>query len=73
MDDQIPTIRHTRASKWVEAGFSDEIIRRATGHRSLAAYQQYVKLDPYAIMRLVDTGEIKPDKIGIKTAESLDR
>ncbi|UCD87039.1 MAG: tyrosine-type recombinase/integrase [Desulfobacterales bacterium] len=30
--------RHTRTSKWVEAGFSDEIVRRATGHKSLEAY-----------------------------------
>jgi len=33
--------------------FSDEIIRRATGHKSLEAYRQYVKLDPHAAMRLV--------------------
>ncbi|PQP35219.1 hypothetical protein C6A37_03650 [Desulfobacteraceae bacterium SEEP-SAG9] len=49
--------RNTRTTKWVEAGFSDEIIRRATGHRSLSAYQQYVKLGPSAVMRLVDTSE----------------
>jgi integrase len=46
--------RHTRTTKWVEMGFSDEIIRRATGHKSLEAYQQYVKLDPAAVMRLVE-------------------
>ena len=53
-------LRHTRTTKWVEMGFSDEIIRRATGHRSLEAYQQYVKLDPSAVMRLVGcTNDIK--------------
>jgi hypothetical protein len=34
-------------------GFSDEIIRRATGHKTLEAYQNYVKLDPTAVMSLV--------------------
>ena len=48
------SLRHTRTTKWVEAGFSDEIIRRATGHRSLTAYQQYIRLDPAAVMRLVE-------------------
>jgi integrase len=55
-------LRHTRTTKWVEMGFSDEIIRRATGHLSLEAYQRYVKLDPSAVMRLVeksDTNRIK--------------
>jgi len=47
-------LRHTRTTKWVELGFSDEIIRRATGHKSLEAYQRYVKLDPSAVMRLVE-------------------
>lgn len=61
--------RHTRTSKWVEMGFSDEIIRRATGHRSLAAYQQYVKLDPNAVMGLVENP--KSDKNTIKLAQSL--
>ena len=32
-------LRHTRTTKWVEMGFSDEIIRRATGHRTLDAYR----------------------------------
>ena len=55
-------LRHTRTTKWVEMGFSDEIIRRATGHRTLDAYQRYVKLDPHAVMRLVS----KRYKNGIK-------
>ena len=60
------SLRLTRTSKWVEAGFSDEIIRRATGHKSLQAYQTYVKLDPSAVMRLVES---KTAKNGIKMAE----
>jgi integrase len=66
-------LRHTRTTKWVEAGFSDEIVRRATGHKSLSAYQQYVKLDPHAVMRLVGEGLEKRHTNGIKTAESLNR
>jgi integrase len=62
--------RHTRTSKWVEAGYSDEIVRRATGHKSLEAYQTYVKLDPAAVMRLV---EPKTDNSGTKTLETLAR
>jgi hypothetical protein len=42
-------------------GFSDEIIRRATGHKSLEAYQQYVKLDPAAVMRLVEAKHQQKD------------
>jgi integrase len=63
------SLRHTRTTKWVEAGFSDEIIRRATGHKSLQAYQTYVKLDPSAVMRLVSPlTEIETDKNGAKIA-----
>jgi integrase len=47
-------LRHTRTIRWVEMGFFDDSIRRATGHRSLEAYQQYVNLDPAAVMPLVD-------------------
>jgi len=64
-------LRHTRTTKWVEAGFSDEIVRTATGHKSLAAYQQYVKLDPSAVMRLVDGQNPKRHKNDIKIAQSL--
>lgn len=60
-------LRHTRTTKWVEMGFSDEIIRRATGHKSLEAYRQYVKLDPRVVMRLVS----KEHKNDTKTAETL--
>ena len=57
-------------SEWVMAGFSDEIIRRATGHKSLAAYQNYVKLDPFVIMRLVETKDYTND---IKIAQTLEQ
>jgi integrase len=63
--------RHTRTSKWVEAGFSDEIVRRATGHKSLEAYQQYIKLDPSVVMRLVEGQEVKRYKNDTKIAQSL--
>jgi len=61
--------RHTRTSKWVSMGFSDEIVRRATGHQSLEAYQQYIKLDPATVMRLVK--KPKQDTNGGKTLQSL--
>ncbi|MBW2470338.1 MAG: site-specific integrase, partial [Deltaproteobacteria bacterium] len=51
--------RHTRITRWVEMGFSDEIIRRASGHKDLKAYRNYVKLDPVAVMRLVRNNEFK--------------
>lgn len=54
-------LRHTRTSKWVEMGFSDEIIRRATGHSTLAAYQKYIKLDPHVVMRLVESKQTVGD------------
>jgi integrase len=62
-------LRHTRTTRWVEMGFSDEIIRRATGHRTLAAYQNYVKLDPAVVMRLVD-GTGQGHKNGIKSPQA---
>ena len=58
--------RHTRTTKWVEAGFSDLIIMRATGHTTLEAYKTYVKLDPSAVMRLV----ANPDKTGQKSLQN---
>ena len=65
-------LRHTRISKWVEMGFSDEIIRRASGHKSLDAYRRYIKLDPHAVMRLVIEPKIdKVDKNGIKSTGTL--
>ena len=51
--------------KWA---FQMKSLEGATGHKSLEAYQQYVKLDPSAVMRLVET---KRYKNGIKTAESV--
>jgi len=51
-------LRHTRTTKWVEAGFSDEIVRKATGHISLEAYRTYVKLNPSVVMRLVKSEKL---------------
>ena len=62
--------RHTRTSKWVSMGFPDEIVRRATGHKNLDAYQQYIKLDPHAVMRLVIEEGTKTDNYGIKSSQS---
>jgi integrase len=59
-------LRHTRTSKWVQDGFSDELVRRATGHKTLAAYQRYVKLGPEHVMRLVDSEKPKRYKTGRK-------
>jgi len=53
------SFRHTRITKWVEAGYSDEIIRMASGHKSLDSYRKYVHLDPSAVMRLVSPSEPK--------------
>lgn len=64
-------LRHTRTSKWVEMGFSDEIVRRATGHKSLEAYQRYIKLDPAVVMRLVSGENQKRHTNDIKSAQSL--
>jgi integrase len=62
--------RHTRTTKWVEMGFSDELIRRATGHKSLEAYRNYVKItDPSAVMRLVAQDDVKRYKNDTKTPQ----
>jgi integrase len=64
-------LRHTRTTTWVEMGFSDEIIRRATGHKSLEAYHKYIHLDASVVMRLVDNS--KRHKNGIKSPQSVAR
>ena len=48
------SLRHARITKWVQAGYSDEIVRMASGHKSLEAYRKYIHLDPSAVMRLVN-------------------
>jgi len=59
--------RHTRTTRWVEMGFSDEIIRRATGHESLKSYRNYVKVsDVRYMMRLVEGQKEKEHKNDIK-------
>lgn len=47
------SLRHTRTTIWLEMGYSEEIIRRATGHKSLEAFRRYVKPDPGMVMYLV--------------------
>ncbi|MEJ2730881.1 MAG: tyrosine-type recombinase/integrase [Deltaproteobacteria bacterium] len=51
--------RRTRITKWIEMGFSDEIIRRASGHKSLEAYREYVTLGPQSVMCLVRQSDKK--------------
>lgn len=66
------SLRHTRITEWVKAGYSDEIIRMASGHKTLDAYRAYIHLDPSAVMRLVEPEkEIETDKNGTKSASSL--
>jgi integrase len=65
------SLRHTRITKWVEAGFSDEIIRRASGHRSLNAYRAYVNIkDALPIMNLVRVSE-KTGNFGEKQTPAI--
>lgn len=60
--------RHTRITRWVELGYSDEIIRRASGHQDLKSYRTYIKLDPSAVMRLVESKTVqKRNKIDAKS------
>jgi integrase len=62
-------LRHSRTTKWVELGYSDEVIRKATGHISLEAYRTYVKLNPAVVMGLVKTD--KPEKKETREVISL--
>lgn len=60
------SFRHGKITAWVEAGFSDEIIRRASGHHSLGAYRAYVDIrDARPVMNLVRVSD-KLDKFGTK-------
>jgi integrase len=49
------SLRHTRVTRWVEEGWSDQIIMKASGHRDLAVYRGYVHLDASSVMRLIGT------------------
>lgn len=62
-------LRHSRTSKWVEMGFNDQIIMKATGHKSLDAYRRYVKLNPSVVMRLVKTDN--PNNFQTRKVSSL--
>ncbi len=60
------SLRHARITAWITQGFSDEIIRRASGHHSLDAYRAYVDIrDPHPIMNLVRLQK-KTDNSGTK-------
>lgn len=67
-------LRHARITKWVISGYSDEIIRMASGQKPLEAYRKYIHLDPATVMRLVDSEkkqtEQKQNKIGVRPLKS---
>jgi hypothetical protein len=54
-------------------GFSDEIVRRATGHRTLEAYQQYIKLDPEAVMMLIEPRRGKTAEKPLRSPENKEK
>ena len=63
----IHCFRHTRTSLWVEMGWSDQVVRMATGHKSLEAFNRYIHLDARSVFNLVkeektETWE-KPGKV----------
>ena len=64
-------LRHTRTTKWVEAGWSDQIVMKATGHKDLKSYRGYVHLDAAAVMRLVEGDLAERHENGIKSSQSL--
>ncbi len=67
-------LRSTRTTRWVEMGFSDEIIRRATGHESLKAYRHYVRIsDVRSLMRLVEGPQEKRHKNDITAEKNLEK
>ncbi|UCE83986.1 MAG: hypothetical protein JSV47_05615, partial [Deltaproteobacteria bacterium] len=61
-------LRATRTTKWVKLGYSDEIIKKATGHKSLEAYHRYVNLDASDVMMLVQP-KLVADNSGTKIAQ----
>jgi integrase len=59
------SLRHTRTTIWVEEGWSDQIIMKATGHKSLEVFRGYVHLTAASVMRLVS----QRDKTGTKSPQ----
>ena len=64
-------LRRFRITRWVEMGFSDEIVRMASGHAPLEAYRTYPRLDGSSVMRLVmRAGNPPPHKDCIRPTPS---
>jgi len=62
------SFRVTRVTRWIQKGFSDELIRRASGHESLESYKRYANPKKHAVMLLVEDGNSKQHKNGIQIA-----
>jgi integrase len=55
--------RHTRISLWVKAGYSDQHIRMASGHKDMESYRRYVHLEAADVMNLVQNRTYPVHKI----------
>jgi integrase len=62
------SFRVTRVTRWIQKGFSDELIRRASGHESLESYKRYANPKKHAIMMLVQDENSKRHKNSITIA-----
>lgn len=51
------SFRHTRTTLWIEMGYSDEVVRLATGHKSLEAYRRYARPDAGMVMYLLQEND----------------
>lgn len=58
------SLRHTAITRWIKQGFSDEVIRRISGHKDLASYRKYVHLEPADLMIVVQNSKFPVNKIG---------
>jgi integrase len=47
------SFRHTFITRLIRQGYSDEVIRRITGHKDLSAYRNYVHLEAVDLMEVV--------------------
>jgi integrase len=62
------SFRVTRVTRWIQKGFSDELIRRASGHQTLESYKRYANPKKHAVMLLVNGENSKRSRNGIKIA-----
>lgn len=47
------SLRHSAITRWIRRGYSDEIIRRISGHKDLSSYRKYVHLEAVDLMDVV--------------------